>query len=236
MGDEHPSASKRRRVEKERPLPSPAFFFIRKSRESKDMLFPKVFWVPLGPPIGCAAAGLLSHGARVGISELPGKRHGGRAAIAVADMEEDLDQILEAQRITDIVSLCSDRDYRRYISAATFQNLLSSRNIQGHFFGIPDGHPPELQIVLKLHALMDHLLSQGRSVVICSTRGLGRAPTVLATYLLYHKPDMGADEAINYIRKARGHAAVQTVKQYNFCCDFREHILRERGCATSAPP
>ena len=145
------------------------------------------------------------------------------------NMEQDIECMARIYAVTDVISLCSTRDYRHYLPGKDFPGALQASGIQGYFFEVADGYPPSLEVAFKIHGLLDSLLGQGRSVVLCSTRGMGRPPTICVTYILYKCPGISVEEAIECVRQVRGHPAVQTVKQYNFCYDFFEYVRQARN-------
>lgn len=79
------------------------------------------------------------------------------------------------------------------------------------------------KMCLIIHSDLKKCLSQGKTVVMHSKKSLGRAPTVLTTYLLRCHPELIPDIAIEHVRRCCGRGAIQTVKQYNHCHEFHEH-------------
>ena len=79
------------------------------------------------------------------------------------------------------------------------------------------------QMCLEIHTDLANCLGQGKTVVLHSRKSWGRAPTVVATYLLRVHPELQPDVAIEHVRKCCGRHAVQTVKQYNHIHEYHEY-------------
>jgi|TARA_B100000780_G_C21047825_1_gene420673 protein-tyrosine phosphatase len=79
---------------------------------------------------------------------------------------------------------------------------------------------------LEIHTDIANCLHQGKNVIVHSRKSWGRAPTVLATYLLRVHPELKPDVAIEHVRNICGRHAVQTVKQYNHIHEYYEHLVQ----------
>jgi len=95
------------------------------------------------------------------------------------------------------------------------------------------------QMCLEIHKDLTKCLALGKTTVIHSKKSLGRAATVLTTYLMCCHPELKPDIAIAHTRSITGtNLSIQTVKQYNHIHEFNNHqepMDRSRASPSPSP-
>jgi|EP00945_MAST-04E_sp_MAST-4E-sp1_P004495 protein-tyrosine phosphatase len=126
--------------------------------------------------------------------------------------------------ITDIFLFCTSYELERYLPGVDVIAEVGAYGAVLHHFPVENGHPPSAEDCAIIHERLQNCIRSGKTVLMSSKLGYGRAPTVLAAYLLAQTKGLSPDQAMQLVREARGNAAVQTVKQYNFLHEYFMHL------------
>lgn len=139
------------------------------------------------------------------------------------NLDLDLDQLKSAYKITTLVTLIEDFEFKNMSITDLFPKC-KERKIENIFFPIEDGNVPDS--IEKFHELIKTLLQKlksGEVVIIHCMGGLGRTGTVAAGILIVLGEDVS--NAISCVRKVRP-GAIETVKQEEFLKEYEQFIKK----------
>ncbi|KAL3873683.1 hypothetical protein ACJMK2_036775 [Sinanodonta woodiana] len=155
---------------------------------------------------------------KLGICGLPGCRF----KDTWRSLEHDI-RYLVNEEVQEVFSLCTRGELYKYRVPLLLQEI-TSVNIAVHHYPIPDGQIPCMQILMKIIDEIYAGLMNGKKTIIHCFGGLGRSCLVAVCLLMVTDESLSAEAAISKLRDLRGPGAIQSVKQYNFVCEFREHL------------
>ncbi|XP_075700276.1 cyclin-dependent kinase inhibitor 3 isoform X2 [Rhinoderma darwinii] len=156
----------------------------------------------------------------LGISALPGCKFKNIRRNLLQNVEE-----IKRHEIQDVFIFCTMWELSFY----RVPTLIQEYHKQGfvvHHYPFLDGGVPELDTCQKILGDLQTCMDNSRKALIHCYGGLGRSGLIAACLLLRLDDKITPEEAINLVRGARGPAAVQTIKQYNFVNEFRENVSR----------
>lgn len=151
----------------------------------------------------------------VAISSLPGNRFAGARRSLVADIET-----LKEAAIQDIFLLCTD-DELRWCKVGTMVEDYRKKGFTVHHY--PMAEEPSIEKCMDVLEDLHSCLLRSRRTLIHCVDGLGRSCLVIALLALYISEDLSPFVAIELVRRARGAAAIQTIKQYYCVLEFRKN-------------
>jgi hypothetical protein len=163
---------------------------------------------------------------QVVISSLPGRRCSGVRRSLVADIET-----LKKNGVQDVFVLCTEAELRRCHVPTLLVDYLEQGMIS-HHHPLEDDHlslPCCLPLLQELHSC----LNAGRKTAIHCTDGFGQSCLAVVLLAMFLDSDLPPMVAMEIVQGARGPAAIQTIKQYNFAMDFRKN-LAEYDISSSA--
>ncbi|OWF43833.1 cyclin-dependent kinase inhibitor 3-like [Mizuhopecten yessoensis] len=169
----------------------------------------KISWLDLS---------FLSCSAKFGVCALPGCRF----KDTWRSLENDL-KAIKREEVTDVFCLCSKGELNKY-RVPWLLHEMSATEITVHHHAFPDGQVPSFPLLTKIVDEIHSNLMNNKTTLIHCYGGLGRSCLVTACLMMVMDPGMEPDVAIQKVRDLRGHAAVQSVKQYNFLHDFRSSL------------
>jgi protein-tyrosine phosphatase len=153
----------------------------------------RVDWLP-GPGPGS-----------VGITFAPGKQGASpvRSVVHWRDLDVDLKQLREVERVDVLVCLLEDHELRR-LSIPDYELRAKRHKLKVIRLPIRDGDVPEsAEQVAELLVQIRALVKAGKRVAIHCAGGLGRAGVIGGCYLR-SAARMGPERALEALRKARG--------------------------------
>jgi hypothetical protein len=176
---------------------------------------------------------------------------------------------LSAQGVTDVFVVCCFWEITHYNgwTNSEYCTALQNHGITVHWYEVQEAKAPSLevswsilkrsgldqiatdlvlffllfrpQMCLEIHKDLTKCLALGKTTVIHSRKSLGRAATVLTTYLMCCHPELKPDIAIAHTRSITGtNLSIQTVKQYNHIHEFNNHqepMDRSRASPSPSP-
>ena len=157
---------------------------------------------------------------QLGLTLAPGKHQRGLYSGAVwrRDLGADLDRLRDEHHTDVLICLLEDHEMvrlrlPRYVEEAT------ARGMEVIGFPIPDGDvPKDTRAVEDLLLEMDQRLASGKTVVVHCAGGLGRTGTIAGCYL--RATGLGADEALQIVKNARGPRCPETRQQTEYVAAF----------------
>eukprot|EP00505_MAST-04D_sp_SCG-Rhode-Island_P002321 Stramenopile-MAST_4_protein_2321 len=162
----------------------------------------------------------------LGVSSLPGRKLCQRSMDPpVASLSrQHFRELTGTKGVNTMFLFCPREEISRLFQGHDIVAEATSYGIAIHQYRILDTLPPTIDECDIILADLEQCLTDGKTVLCVSRNGYGRAPTVLAAYLMKTRADMLPDQALEAVRTVRGRVAVQTVKQYNFLHEYYEHL------------
>lgn len=153
---------------------------------------------------------------KLGISGLPGCRF----KDTWRSLDNDI-KCLKTEGVDEVFSLCSKGELNKY-RVPWLLNELTGADIMVHHYPFPDGQTPNMGSLLKMIDEIKVAVCNGKKPLVHCFGGLGRSCLVAVCALLMIDDSLQPEKAIEKIRELRGPGAIQSVKQYNFVCEFRQ--------------
>lgn len=135
-------------------------------------------------------------------------------------LENDI-KCLKTEGVDEVFSLCTKGELNKY-RVPWLLNELTGAEIVVHHYPFPDGQTPNMGSLLKMIDEIQVSVRNGRKPLVHCFGGLGRSCLVAVCAMLVIDESLEPQKAIDKIRELRGPGAIQSVKQYNYVCDFRE--------------
>jgi len=179
-------------------------------------------------PVKCRFAPywLNSKYGSIGMTALPGRSKSGSQTKELLKRDFEL---LASLAVTDIFLFCTAREVLSMLPNLDFVAIAGKYGIEVHHYPIQIGlHPTTVEDCYIIHEHMEKCLKNNKNIICISRNGFGRAPTILATFILKQKEHLLPDTAMEEIREYRGHPAIQTIKQYNFLHEYQAYIDSKR--------
>jgi protein-tyrosine phosphatase/nicotinamidase-related amidase len=154
---------------------------------------------------------------RLGLTILPGRQDWGRC------VSDDI-STLKAEGVSHVLCLVPEEELHRY-GVNELLGTYAEAGLRVHHLPILDQRTGAVEEVTEALRWMDGALRTGESLLVHCVGGLGRSGMLAATYL--RTQGAGADEAIETVRTARSHRAIETALQEQFVRDFPEDALAD---------
>jgi hypothetical protein len=135
----------------------------------------------------------------------------------VADIET-----LRKAGVQDVFVLCTEAELRR-CHVPTLPVDYLEHGLVPHHHPLDDDHL-SLSLALPLLQELHSVLLAGRQTAIHCTDGLGHSCLMVVLLAMLLDSDLPPMVAMEIVQRARGPAAIQTIKQYNFAMDFRKNL------------
>jgi protein-tyrosine phosphatase len=123
-----------------------------------------------------------------------------------------------------VLCLVPEEELHRY-GVNELLGTYAEAGLRVHHLPILDQRTGAVEEVTEALRWMDGALRTGESLLVHCVGGLGRSGMLAATYL--RTRGAGADEAIETVRTARSHRAIETALQEQFVRDFPEDALAD---------
>ncbi|XP_045168446.1 cyclin-dependent kinase inhibitor 3-like [Mercenaria mercenaria] len=153
---------------------------------------------------------------KLGISGLPGCKF----KDTWRSLENDI-KCLISEGVGEVFSLCTKGELNKY-RVPWLLNEMTGADIVVHHYPFPDGQTPNMASLLKMVDEIQVSVRNGRKPLVHCFGGLGRSCLVAVCAMLVIDESLEAQTAIDKVRALRGPGAIQSVKQYNYVCDFRQ--------------
>ncbi|KAL4238506.1 Cyclin-dependent kinase inhibitor 3 [Mactra antiquata] len=153
---------------------------------------------------------------KLGISGLPGRKF----KETWRSLDNDI-KCLKSAGVNEVFSLCTNGELNKY-RVPWLLTELTGADILVHHYPFPDGMIPNMGALIKMIDEIKVSAKNGRKPLVHCYGGLGRASLVAVCTLLVIDESLEPEKAIEKIRELRGPGAIQSVKQYNFVCEFRQ--------------
>ncbi|XP_060552181.1 cyclin-dependent kinase inhibitor 3-like [Ruditapes philippinarum] len=153
---------------------------------------------------------------KLGISGLPGCKF----KDTWRSLENDI-KCLKSEGVDEVFSLCTKGELNKY-RVPWLLNEMTGADIVVHHYPFPDGQTPNMPSLLKMVDEIQVSVRNGRKPLVHCFGGLGRSCLVAVCAMLVVDESLEPQKAIDKIRELRGPGAIQSVKQYNYVCDFRQ--------------
>ncbi|XP_052769298.1 cyclin-dependent kinase inhibitor 3-like isoform X2 [Mya arenaria] len=134
-------------------------------------------------------------------------------------LEHDI-KSLQSEGVGCVFSLCSKGELNKY-RVPNLLTELTATGIDVHHYPFLDGTAPNIATMLKIVDDIVLAVRNGKSPLVHCFGGLGRSCLVAVCTLLILDESLKAEEAIFKVRELRGPGAIQSVKQYNYACEYR---------------
>ncbi|XP_073494556.1 cyclin-dependent kinase inhibitor 3 [Phyllobates terribilis] len=154
----------------------------------------------------------------LGISPLPGCKFKNIRRNLLQNVEE-----IKKLGIQDVFIFCTTSELSYYRTPTLIQEY-HKQGFEVHHYPFLDGDVPGLDICHQILEDLQTCMDNRRKTLIHCYGGLGRSCVIAACLFLRMDDKMTPEEAIHLVRVARGHGAIQTIKQYNFVYEFRENM------------